>query len=117
MPILNDALFVTPETMENIYNVFRALFFPPPLKFTQPMLDSFASTHDQLFEDATLFTTPARLGEIGVDIDWVVRELQRQEESISLEKSGDSHLALDDVRKIRLRSKLKTVFPLNPYSQ
>lgn len=101
----------TSVTLQHLYSdVFRPVFFPAPADFIQPLLDSFVASQDQLLEDNKLFTIPTRTREIGIEIDGAIREFRRREavESASVDKPEDMVL-LDEVRKLRLRSRMQTV--------
>lgn len=96
--------------MQKLYlDVFQPLFFPSPAEFTQPLLDSFVAAHDELLDDNSLFTIPARTREIGVLIDGATRELRRREAS-SRPAQRDGQASLGEVQRLRLRAKLQTVF-------
>jgi len=104
---------VTSVTMQNLYlDVFQPLFFPVSSEFIQPLLDSFVIAHDELLEDNSLFTIPARTREIGVEIDGTIREFRRRESSTpsSSDKQGADQTSLSEVRKLRLRARMQTVY-------
>ena len=100
----------TSAALQNMYEDIRPLFFPPPVDFTQLLLDSFVESHDQLIEDNTVFTVPSRVMEIGVELDGVMREFRRHD---ATESDQVDRLSVGTVRKLRLRSRLQHVlFPL-----
>jgi len=95
----------TSAALQNMYeDIVQPLFFPPPVDFTQLLLDSFVECHDQLLEDNTVFTVPSRVMEIGVELDGVAREFRRHD---ATESDQAGRLSVGAVRKLRLRSRLQ----------
>jgi hypothetical protein len=103
----------TSVTMQHLYSdVFRPLFFLAPSDFTQPLLDSFVASHDELLENNSLFTIPTRLRETGLEIDGAIREFRRRETPTSTAelKEDEDKASLAELRKLRLRSRMQSVF-------
>jgi len=103
----------TAVTMQHLYaDVFRPLFFPAPVEFTQPLLEGFVDAHDELLENNSLFTHSTRSREIGVEVDGTIRDLRRREATTAGEnptQDGD-RTSLSEVRKLRLRSRMQSVY-------
>jgi len=109
----------TSVTLQHLYmDVFRPLFFPASAEFAQPLLDGFVDAHDDLLEVNSLFTHSTRSREIGVEVDGTIRELRRRAAAAAAapttQGEGGDHTSLAEVRKLRLRSRLYSVYLTHP---
>lgn len=110
MPITSEFPPSTSSAVDNVYDTLHPLFFPSPEDHVQPILDSFVNTHDKVLDDETIFSARARLREAGVEVDAVLRECRRLDSQAPRPAShSEDRIRLDEVKSIRLRSRLHSV--------